>query len=201
MKLPLILIPFMFLSINPAEKGNNFSQMEINHIRVATPGLFTDNNELDVHLENLQDTEYCFPLEGGKVISPYGRGHGRHSGTDIKTCARDTIRSAFDGVVRMSKSYSGYGKVIVIRHPFGLETVYSHNCKNFVKSGDTVKAGQPVALTGRTGRATTEHLHFETRINGQHFNPGLVFDFTKNKLRKVCLHCIKKGKRIIVKSE
>ena len=175
--------------------------MEINHIRVTTPGLFKVGNILDIHLENLTDADYCFPLAGAKVISPYGRGNGRHTGVDLKTCAKDTIRSVFNGIVRMSKPYSGYGKVIVVRHPSGLETIYSHNYKNFVKSGDSVKAGQPIALTGRSGRASTEHLHFETRINGQHFNPNQVFDFTRNKLRKVCLHCIKKGKRIIVKSE
>lgn len=201
MKISLFLIPLIILPITPREKKPDFSQMEINHIRVATPGLFADGNKLDIHLENLTDADYCFPLAGAKVISPYGRGHGRHTGVDIKTCAKDTIRSAFEGVVRMSKSYSGYGKVIVVRHSSGLETIYSHNYKNFVKSGDTVKAGQPIALTGRSGRASTEHLHFETRINGQHFNPNLIFDFTKNQLRKVCLHCIKKGKRIIVKSE
>ena len=135
----------------------------------------------------------------GKVISPYGRGGGRHSGIDIKTCAKDTIRSAFDGIVRMSKPYSAYGNVIVVRHSSGLETIYSHNFKNLVQSGDVVKAGQPIALTGRTGRASTEHLHFETRINGQHFNPNLIFDFKERTLRKECIHCTKNGKGVIVK--
>ena len=46
------------------------------------------------------------------------------------------------------------------------ERCFSHNFKNLVHCGDTVKAGQPIALTGRTGRASTEHLHFETRVNG-----------------------------------
>lgn len=152
-----------------------------------------------MHLEQIPDTAYCFPLPGGKVISPYGRGGGRHSGIDIKTCAKDTIRSAFDGIVRMSKPYSAYGNVIVVRHSSGLETIYSHNFKNLVQSGDVVKAGQPIALTGRTGRASTEHLHFETRINGQHFNPNLIFDFKERTLRKECIHCTKNGKGVIVK--
>jgi len=193
------LLISVLLSITPPEEKETFSQMEINHIRVATPGLFDNNKQLELHLEQIPDTAYCFPLPGGKVISPYGRGSGRHSGIDIKTCARDTIRSAFDGTVRMSKPYSAYGNVIVVRHSSGLETVYSHNLKNLVQSGDIVKAGQPIALTGRTGRASTEHLHFETRINGQHFNPNLIFDFKEKTLRKDCIHCIKKGNGIIVK--
>ena len=76
----------------------------------------------------------------------------------------------------MAKPYAAYGNVVVVRHTNGLESVYSHNSRNLVKSGDVVKAGTPLALTGRTGRATTEHLHLEFRIDGQHFNPSLVLE-------------------------
>ena len=183
-----------------AQEKPSFSQREISDIRVATPNLFAESNHIDLNLEAIPDSSYCFPLPGAKVISPYGRGNGRHAGIDIKTCAKDTIRAAFSGIVRMSKPYSAYGKVIVIRHPSGLETIYSHNFTNFVKSGDMVKVGQPIALTGRTGRASTEHLHFETRFNGQHFNPNLVFDFKERTLRKESIRCTKKGNGISVKS-
>jgi metalloendopeptidase len=177
----------------------HFSSMEINHIRVATPGLFTKDKNLLLHLDTLPEDEYAFPLPGAKVISPYGTRRG-HSGADLKTCAGDTIRAAFSGVVRMSKPYAAYGNVVVIRHLNGLETIYSHNVKNLVQSGDRVLAGQPVALTGRTGRATTEHLHFETRINGQHFNPDLIFNLKEGTLRKECVQCAKKGNGILVKA-
>lgn len=177
----------------------HFSSMEINHIRVATPGLFTKDESLLLHLDTLTENEYAFPLPGAKVISPYGTRRG-HSGADLKTCAGDTIRAAFSGVVRMSKPYAAYGNVVVIRHSNGLETIYSHNVKNLVQSGDWVLAGQPVALTGRTGRATTEHLHFETRINGQHFNPDLIFNLKEGTLRKECVQCTKKGNGVTVKA-
>lgn len=147
---------------------------------------------IELPLEDIPDTEYSFPLPGGKVISPYGRGRGRHSGIDIKTYAKDTIRSAFNGVVRMSKPYSAYGNVVVVRHDFGLETIYSHNFKNLVHCGDTVKAGQPIALTGRTGRASTEHLHFETRVNGQHFDPNIIFNMKEQTLNRQRIGCSKK---------
>ena len=106
---------------------------------------------------------------------------------------------AVDGIVRLAKPYYAYGNVIVVRHYNGLETVYSHNSKNLVKPGDYVKAGQPIALTGRTGRATTEHLHFEVRVNGQHFNPNLVFDLQERKLNNQCLVFTQKGGKIAVK--
>ncbi|MBD9110524.1 MAG: M23 family metallopeptidase, partial [Bacteroides nordii] len=115
----------------------HFSSMEINHIRVATPGLFTKDKNLLLHLDTLTENEYAFPLPGAKVISPYGTRRG-HSGADLKTCAGDTIRAAFSGVVRMSKPYAAYGNVVVIRHSNGLETIYSHNVKNLVQSGDWV---------------------------------------------------------------
>lgn len=195
----IILISLLTLNVHAQEKRPVFSNMEKNHIRVATPGLFDKSKSIHIHLDSLAATDYSFPLPGCKVISPYGRGGGRHTGVDIKTRANDTIRCAFNGIVRMSKPYSAYGNVIVVRHPSGLETVYSHNSKNLVQSGDTVKAGQPIALTGRTGRATTEHLHFETRINGQHFNPNILFNMKTEALRHECIRCTKNANGIVVK--
>ena len=180
----ILLFVLFFPMIANAQDKSSFSFREVNHIRVATPGLFAKGNHIYLHLDSLKEHEYAFPLPGGKVISAYG-----------------TLRAAFDGVVRMSKPYYAYGNLVVIRHANGLETIYSHNCKNLVRSGDVVKAGQPIGLTGRTGRATTEHVHFETRINGQHFNPNLIFDLKERKLRKECIKCSKNGSGIIVKSQ
>ena len=155
MKNILILLTVLLLpTLAYAQSKSSFSSMEVNHVRVATPGLFAKSNHIYLHLDSLQEHEYAFPLPGAKVISAYGT-RGGHSGADIKTCAKDTIRAAFDGVVRMSKPYYAYGNLVVVRHANGLETIYSHNFKNLVQSGDTVKAGQPIGLTGRTGRATT----------------------------------------------
>ena len=125
---------------------------------------------------------WCYPLPGAKVISPYG-GRRHHSGTDIKTKANDQILAAFDGEVVFSGKFYGYGNLIRIKHPNGLETYYSHNSKNLVKVGDHVTAGQVIALTGRTGRATTEHLHFETRMKGKHVNSNKYFDHENHTIR------------------
>ena len=198
MKNITLLIAILFSISIQAQDKPSFSSMEVNHIRVVTPGLFSQDKSIYLHLDSLKEMGYAFPLPGGKVISAYGARKG-HSGADIKTCAKDTIRCAFDGVVRMSKPYSAYGNVVVVRHANGLETIYSHNSQNIVHSGDIVKAGQPIGLTGRTGRATTEHLHFETRINGQHFNPNIIFNLKDGTLRKGSIKCTKNGNGIIVK--
>ena len=134
---------------------------------------------------------WCYPLPGAKVISPFGGKRRHHSGTDIKTKANDNIYAAFDGEVVFSGNYYGYGNLIRIKHPNGLETYYSHNSKNLVKAGDNVKAGQLIALTGRTGRATTEHLHFETRVKGKAVNSNKYIDHANHTIR---LNAFKKTK-------
>lgn len=139
-------------------------------------------NHLD--LRKIKDKDWAYPLPGCKVISDYGRRGGRtHAGVDLKTKPNDEIRAAFGGEVTMSGPYYGYGNYIIIKHPNGLETHYSHQSKNYVKKGQRVKAGEVIGLTGRTGRATTAHLHFETLFKGKRFNPSLLFNNSTNELR------------------
>ena len=154
--------------------------------------MFEKSSTFKLNLEKMEKQRWAYPLPGAKVISPYG-GSRRHSGVDLKTKPNDEIHAAFDGVVTRSSPYSGYGNCIVIRHDNGLETLYSHQSKNFVKVGDRVKAGQVIGLTGRTGRATTEHLHFETLFKGRRFNPNLIFDHTSKQLQQSTLTLTKNG--------
>ena len=199
-RLYLFLSVLTFACLAKAENPQKpFTHMEVNHLKVHTPGLFDGRSSFSVRLDSIGEQDFCFPLPGGKLISGYGTRGGRHSGYDIKTKANDTIRCVFDGVVRLSKPYAAYGNLIVVRHANGLESVYSHQSKNLVHSGDTVKVGQPLGLTGRTGRATTEHLHFEIRVNGQHVNPGLVLDMEGRSLRRRELIVTKTANGVSVK--
>lgn len=164
---------------------------------MSTNNPFRGKKLFTINLTEIPDTAYCYPLLHSKVISDYGWREGRqHSGADIKTRPNDSIHAAFSGRVVMSSPYYGYGNCIIVRHPNGLETLYSHNSKNFVNVGDYVKAGQVIALTGRTGRATTEHLHFECRVRGCHFNPGKLFDHRAEDLRHGLLNFVNKGGKI-----
>lgn len=114
----------------------------------------------------------------GKFLSPFGyRGRHFHAGVDIKNNLGDTIVAAFDGKVRLAKRYRGYGNLVVIRHFNGLETIYGHLSKLLVSVNQDVKAGEVIGLSGHTGRATTTHLHFETRFLGEPFDPGVFIDF------------------------
>jgi murein DD-endopeptidase MepM/ murein hydrolase activator NlpD len=66
---------------------------------------------------------------------------------------------------------------LVLRHPNGLETVYGHLSKFLTEQDENVKAGQPIALGGNTGRSTGSHLHFEFRFLGNPINPAEIIDF------------------------
>ncbi|MCD7937011.1 MAG: M23 family metallopeptidase [Tannerellaceae bacterium] len=177
---------------------DSFSPVDQYEFTVRDPKLFAEDNKLVIDLSRIREEEYAFPLPGAKLISEYAGKRRNHTGVDLKVSRRDTIVSAFDGVVRMSRRNATYGNVIIVRHYNGLETLYSHNTQNLVKVGDRVKAGEPIAVSGQTGRASTDHLHFEVRVNGQHFNPALVFDFTTQELNNKSLLCVKNGSKITI---
>ena len=155
---------------------------------------FTITNTFLLDLEKIEEKAWAYPLPDARVISPYG-GARRHSGVDLKTKPNDEIYAAFDGEVVASGPYYGYGNCIRIKHAYGLETLYSHQSKNMVKKGDKVKAGQVIGLTGRTGRATTEHLHFEVSFDGKRLDPAIIFDHSNHKLKAATLH-LTKGKGV-----
>ena len=139
-------------------------------------------SEADVPNSKVIDlTGYYMPCPG-KMTSNYGyrAKFGRmHKGIDLAIRSNDTIYAAFDGKVRLTNyEAKGYGNYVIIRHPNGLETVYGHLNRFLVKEEQMVKAGQPIALGGSTGRSTGPHLHFETRFMGYAINPNAIFDFS-----------------------
>jgi murein DD-endopeptidase MepM/ murein hydrolase activator NlpD len=73
--------------------------------------------------------------------------------------------------------------MVVLNHINNLDTYYAHLSKVLVGVGDTIRKGQPIGLGGRTGRATTDHLHFEIREHRKPYNPELVFNFSEGTLR------------------
>ena len=138
---------------------------------------------ITIRLAEPYDHPYVQPVIG-KVISKYGkRGRRMHTGTDIKLNSGDTVRCAFDGKVRLAKRFSGYGNLVLVRHSNGLETIYGHLKTINVNVNDTIKAGDLIGLGGRTGRATCDHLHFETRLFGEPFDSQKYIDFDHCALR------------------
>ena len=142
---------------------------------------FRESDVPNRHVINV--TGYAMPVghSNVRVTSNYGyrAKFGRmHKGIDLKVNIGDTIRAAFDGRVRITNyDRKGYGYYVVIRHTNDLETVYGHLSKFLIEPDAYVKAGDPIALGGNTGRSTGPHLHFETRYMGYAINPSAIFDF------------------------
>lgn len=165
---------------------------KVQEVNYENTGLYTTWETKSVHCYGGQQTpdRYRIDLRGFAMPTPskvvtsnfgYRASFGRmHKGIDVKVYIGDTIVSAFDGKVRIvNYEAKGYGNYVVIRHNNGLETIYGHLSKHLCKTGDVVKAGQPIGLGGNTGRSTGSHLHFETRILGEAINPALLFNFAK----------------------
>ena len=121
----------------------------------------------------------------GYVTSPYGmRKYRMHKGTDIKVQIGDSIRSAWDGQVRIvGWDPHGYGYYVVVRHTNGLETIYGHLSSPLVDEYQLVYAGEVLGLGGNTGRSTGSHLHWEIRYLGEAMNPANFVDFSTGQLK------------------
>jgi murein DD-endopeptidase MepM/ murein hydrolase activator NlpD len=96
-----------------------------------------------------------------------------HYGMDFTAPYGTEIFATGDGeVVKVRRSYTGYGRHIVIRHGFGYETLYAHMSKTLVKKGQKVKRGEIIGLVGNTGTSTAPHLHYEVSKDGEKVNPA-----------------------------
>ena len=121
---------------------------------------------------------YIKPLSGGRQSSGYGMRKAptkgastNHRAIDWATPTGTAIWASCGGTVSVAGWQSGYGYVVYINHPDGNQTRYGHLSKILVSSGQKVKQGQKIALSGNTGRSTGPHLHFELRVNGTPVNP------------------------------
>ena len=150
---------------------------------------YASNSELPdgvaIHLtDKSKHRKFCFPTpEHARLSSHFGARRRRfHYGVDLAMPTGEPIYAAFDGIVRISKYNKSYGNLVVVRHFNGLETYYAHLSQRDVESGDTVRAGQVIALCGNTGRSYGSHLHFEVRYMGKAMNPEYIIDCTNHKL-------------------
>ena len=125
---------------------------------------------------------YIKPLSGGRQTSGFGRRKAptkgastNHRAIDWATPTGTAIWASSGGTVSVAGWQSGYGYVVYINHPDGNQTRYGHLSKILVSTGQKVKQGQKIALSGNTGRSTGPHLHFELRVNGTPVNPYNYF--------------------------
>lgn len=102
------------------------------------------------------------PIRGGTRL---------HSGVDWAGAYGTSVMATAEGVVTFAGWQSGYGRLIKVRHDFGLETRYAHLSKMNVKVGQRVSRGDKIGAMGNSGRSTGTHLHYEVRLGGKATNP------------------------------
>ena len=114
----------------------------------------------------------------GRLLSSYGgrtdpfSGEGSfHSGVDITAAQGTPVRAAADGIVTHAEWSGRYGKMVVVDHGNGMQTLYAHLSRFYVVPGQEARQGQIIAYSGATGRVTAPHLHYEVRIGGTPINP------------------------------
>ena len=140
-----------------------------------------EKKELYNYLENqkamLRCTPSIWPTKGwvssgfGSRISPFTNQKEFHQGIDICTRKGTPIIAPADGVVTGVGSNYGYGKILTVKHGYGLKTRYAHLSAILVKKGEYVKRGQEIAQVGNTGRTTGPHLHYEVHLKNVPVNP------------------------------
>ncbi|MDG1477290.1 MAG: M23 family metallopeptidase [Vicingaceae bacterium] len=146
-----------------------------------------DIHQKKFNFGNIQDTvnivlndsnDHYTPPVKGNITSKFGKRRWRyHYGTDIDLHTGDTVRSAFNGRVRISTYSKTYGHVVVIRHNNGLETLYAHLSKRLVKVDSILTSGTVLGLGGNTGHSYGSHLHFEVRYFDEAIDPMDVISF------------------------
>lgn len=111
---------------------------------------------------------------------PKTGGRRMHNGSDFAGRAGTDILATADGVVTHAGWQSGFGRLVKIRHDFGIETYYAHNSRIRVRKGQRVSRGDHIADMGSTGRVTGTHLHYEVRVNGSPVNPMIYIKAASN---------------------
>ena len=111
---------------------------------------------------------------------PKGYGTRMHEGTDMAGSYGTPIYATADGVVVHAGWDNGYGRLVKIKHDFGVETRYAHMSQIRVEVGQRVSRGDRIGDMGNSGRSTGTHLHYEVRLGGEAVNPMTFIKAAKN---------------------
>ena len=151
-------------------------------------------NILSTYKEALQNIPLKPPMQHYYVSSPYGpRKHpvtGKyrmHHGIDLAGTWQENVTVSADGNVVFAGYHGSFGKVIRIKHNYGIMTTYGHLAKINVKRGDIVNEGQVIGKMGRTGKVKGAHLHYEISVNGKSQNPAKYIKIGRNLLSRSSL--------------
>ncbi|MCK9558447.1 MAG: M23 family metallopeptidase [Candidatus Cloacimonetes bacterium] len=170
--LSILLTPYNLYAEEIDYQALQEDPLETAYRKLGSPGdIEWDEEEMVSGGAPLLISDMKWPLKSGELSSLFSRTRSKsrrkHLGIDIVAPKSTPIHAVLDGIVEVvsngGKGFRGYGRVIIINHSDQLWTLYSHCSTMNVKVGQRVKQGDVIATVGRTGRATTNHLHFEVR--------------------------------------
>jgi len=112
------------------------------------------------------------PLRDYQQITSLLKDRPSHQGMDFKAPIGTLVVAPFDAkVTRANWNWKSNGNCVELRYPDGAMAKFLHLSENRVEPGDTVKAGEVVALVGNTGRSTAPHLHYQLELRGKVVDP------------------------------
>lgn len=178
--------------LDTVRRGYSSQSESLRRLRFSTKGAEPDSLRAEGILEKLdrinlyriavQNTPFALPIKRRfRYSSGFGPRWGRmHYGTDMVAGHGTPIHTSADGVVTYAGWLGNYGRLVKIRHQFGLETRYAHLSKIRVKVGQRVSHGDQIGDMGNTGRSTGTHLHYEIRTRGKPVDPMTYIKAAKN---------------------
>ena len=134
---------------------------------------FVSNKNFFAHLPSIKPIPGDYSINGfGMRIHPVLGVWKMHEGIDIIADVGTAVFAAGDGTVRYAgRTSGGYGSVIELSHGYGYSTLYAHLSKVYVSPGQSVRRGDLIARSGRSGLVSGPHLHYEVKFKGRKVNP------------------------------
>ncbi len=170
------------LKISAGNRGGVYIPVE----NMTTDQLYDSIDTVDKLISTLKIYPLGVPTSGkisskfGMRIDPFTRLLAFHPGVDISNKRGTPVKVTADGKVVRVGRWAGWGKMVVVRHSSGYETVYAHLRKIYVKKGQWLKLGQAVGEMGSTGRSTGPHLHYGIMKNNRWVNPMKFLEVAGN---------------------
>lgn len=130
-------------------------------------------DDLANYAEAVEGVPLAMPVQAAfRYTSPFGPRWGRmHEGVDMAGPVGTPVYATADGVVTFAGWQNGYGRIVIVRHAYGVETRYPHLNAIRAEVGQRVEVGEQVGDMGNSGRSTGPHLHYEVRVDGEAVDP------------------------------
>jgi septal ring factor EnvC (AmiA/AmiB activator) len=159
-------------------------------VSLSEPDIDAGNEDLDAGLEletvylpmKVFEGEIGWPVDGeldgrfGKQLHPQFRTVTVRNGIEVEAPPGTIVRTVYEGNVVFASWFEGYGKLLIVRHPGGVHTLYGFLDDFDAAEGDWVERGEAIGWVGETGSLSGPRLYFEMRVDGKPVDPETWLD-------------------------